>query len=510
MATRAPAPQAPAGTASVLPLTGPFDSMRDFLLALEHRGRLLRVASMDQDLFEPTGFAYRAIEELGYHGAPAFLVERIRRGGEWVDGPLVGNVFPGWLAEALAYGVPAPTGSDRALYNATRDHLARKLGTDGRWPRIPPVVIDAAAAPVRAEVHQGDAVDLTRYAFIQTNPGDAGAYITAGTVFMEDPELGRNVATYRCQVKGPRRIGVNCEVGQHGWNFIQRAKKRGQATMPAAVVIGADPITFSIGTSKITGLGEDELEVAGGLRGRPVELVRCATSGIHVPAHAELVIEGEIPTDQGEEEGPYGEVYGYMGLKKPWNFYMDIKAITHRRRPWIINAFAGVTKVTMSMPQAVTNFVQYKKTISNLVDLYRPVETIGVVLLSIDKRMPGDGMVAGQHIAAGDLFSKTIIVVDGDIDLHDKNQIFHALGTRWQPSPASLLIPQTRGFPLDPSAPTRWVTSKMIIDATRQLPAEGGPEKWPQVSRVIIQEKSPGTFELVDRRWAEYWQDFRG
>ncbi len=491
--------------AAGLPATGPYDSLRDFLLALEARGRLLRIPAMDGDCFEPTGFAYRAIEELGYHGAPAFLVERLKLRGEWVDGPLVGNVFPGWLAEALAYGVPDPSGSDRALYDATRDHLARKLGADGRWPRIAPVVVDGASAPVRQVVHHGDEADLLRYPWIQTNPGDAGPYITAGTVFMEDPELGRNVATYRCQVKGPRRIGVNCEVGQHGWNFLQRAKQRGLATLPAAVVIGTDPVTFSIGTSKVTGLGEDELEVAGGLRGRAVELVRCLTSGVHVPAHAELVIEGLIPTDQGEEEGPYGEVYGYMGLKKPWNFFLDVTAITHRQRPWIVNAFAGITKVTMSMPQAVASFVQYRRTIPNLVDLYRPVETVGVVLLSIDKRMPGDGMVAGQQIAATDLFSKTIIVVDRDIDLHDKNQIFHALGTRWQPSPASLLIPQTRGFPLDPSAPTRWVTSKMVIDATRQLPAEGGPEKWPQVSRVILQEKSPATLELVNRRWPEYW-----
>jgi UbiD family decarboxylase len=489
--------------------TGPFDSLRDFLLALERRGRLVRIPAMDQDVFEPTGFIYRAIDELGYHEAPAFLVERLKVRGEWLEGPMVGNVFPGWLAEALAYGVPDPAGSDRALYNLTRDHLARKLGADGRWPKIPPVIVDAAAAPVRQVVHLGDEADLLKYPWIQTNPGDAGAYITAGTVFMEDPELGRNVATYRCQVKGPRKLGINCEVGQHGWNFIQRAKKRGVTRLPAAVVVGVDPITFSIGTSKITGLGEDELEVAGGLRGRPVELIRCLTNGVQVPGQAEFVIEGEIPTDQGEEEGPYGEVYGYMGLKKPWNFFMDVTAITHRHKPWVINAFAGITKVTMSMPQAVANFVQYKKTIANLVDLYRPVETIGVVLVSIDKRMPGDGMVAGQHIAAGDLFSKTIIVVDRDIDLHDKNQIFHALGTRWQPSPGSLLIPQTRGFPLDPSAPTRWVTSKMIIDATRQLPAEGGPEKWPQVSRTIIQEQSPATFELVDRRWPEYWRDFR-
>lgn len=491
------------------PHTGPFNSFRDYIAALESHGRLLRIGEMDQDRFEATGFAYRLIEEKGFHSAPAFLIDRIRIGGRWLEGPVLGNVFPGWVSEALAFGAPGVTADERAMYRATRDHLSTKLGADGSWTAIPPVTIGRGQAPVKELVATGNDVDLLKFPWIHTNPGDAGPYITAGTVFMEDPELGRNVATYRCQVKGPRRIGVNCEIGQHGWNFIQRAKQRGASMMPTAVVIGADPITFSIGTAKLTGLGEDELEVAGGLMGRPVELVKCETSDVLVPAHAEIVIEGEIPTGEGEEEGPYGEVYGYMGLRKPWNFFMNVRAITHRRTPWVINAFAGITKLTMSMPQAVANYVRYKKIIPNLVDLYRPVETVGVVLVSIDKKMAGDGMIAGQHLAAGEMFSKAIIVVDKDIDLHDKGQIFHALGTRWQPNPGSLLIPQTRGFPLDPSAPTRWVTSKMIIDATRQLPAEGGPERWPAVSRVIIEEQSPETFELVDRRWAEYWKNSR-
>jgi UbiD family decarboxylase len=489
-------------------MTGPFVSFRDYVAALEAHGRLVRIAEMDQDRFEATGFAYRMVEELGFETAPAFRIERIRSGGRWFDIPVLGNVFPGWISEALAFGVPEVTDDERAMYSAARSHLGTRLGADGRWARVAPVSVSRERAPVKEIVLAGADADLGRFPWLQTNPGDAGAYITAGTVFMEDPELGRNVATYRCQVKGPRRVGVNCEIGQHGWNFIQRAKKRGEAFVPAAVVIGADPITFAIGTSKLTSLGEDELEVAGGIMGRPVELVRAESSALGVPAHAEIVIEGEIPTGEGEEEGPYGEVYGYMGLKKPWNFFMNVRAITHRRAPWVVNAFAGVTKLTMSMPQAVANFAHYRRIVPNLVDLYRPVETVGVVLASIDKRMPGDGMLAGQHLAAGDLFSKAIIVVDKDIDLHDKGQIFHALGTRWQPDPASLLIPQTRGFPLDPSAPTRWVTSKMVIDATRQLPAEGGPESWPAVSKVLIEERSPGTFELVAERWAEYWADW--
>jgi 4-hydroxy-3-polyprenylbenzoate decarboxylase len=498
-----------ASSATAIPLTGPFDSIREYVSALEARGHLLRVREMDQDRFEATGFAYRMIDEHGYDNAPAFLIERIKVDGEWLDGPLLGNIFAGWLSEALAYGVPNPGTNQREAYRATFKHLSRLVDTSGKWPTIPPVEIAAAGAPCKQAIQRGDGIDILRFPWIQTNPGDAGRYITAGSVFIEDPELGRNVGTYRCQVKGRDKIGVNTEIGQHAWSFLMRVKKRGQSSVPAAVVIGADPIIFALGTSKLTGLGEDELELAGGLRQRPVELVKCETSDIRVPAHAEIVLEGEISVTEMEEEGPYGEVYGYMGLKKPSNFFMRLKAVTHRRHPWVINSFAGITKLTMGLPQAVSNNLNYRRVMPNLVEFYRPMETTGVAIASIRKRLPGEGMTAGQHIAAADLFAKVIIVVDEDIDVHDKTQIFHALGTRWQPDPATLLIPQTRGMPLDPSAPTRWLTSKIIIDATRQLPSEGGPEQWPQVSKVLLEQQSPATFELVDSRWQEYWKDWR-
>jgi 4-hydroxy-3-polyprenylbenzoate decarboxylase len=486
--------------------TGPFESLRDYVAALEARGRLLRIPEMDADQFEPTGFAYRLIEEKGFHKAPAFLIERLKINGVWVDGPVLGNAFPGWDGEALAFGAE-PWTDDQV--EARRNGIALLkdlLDDERRWPSIEPVEIERSAAPCKAQVMRGEAVDLHKFAWLQTNPGDAGPYITAGSVFMEDPELGRNVGTYRCQVKSAKRIGVNSEVGQHAWKFLNRAKEAGRTHVSAAVVLGVDPITFAVGTSKMTQLGEDELNIAGGLRRKPVELVACETSSVLVPAHAEIVIEGEIPTAEMEPEGPYGEVYGYMGLPKPENFFMDVKCITYRERPMILNSFAGITKLTLSLPQNVTNFMNYRERIPGLCDIYRPTETTGVTLLSIRKERAGDGMTAGQIVAEGDLFAKAIIVVDEDTDIHNFTQVFHALGTRWQPHPASELIPVTKGFPLDPSQPKRWTTSKMIIDATRQLPEEGGPEHWPLVSRVILEEQSPATFDLVDKRWQEYWQ----
>ena len=485
--------------------TGPFDSVRDYIAAIEARGSLLRIPDMDQDRYEATAFAYRLVEERGFDEAPPFLIEKLTHRGRQYDLPVLGNLFGGWDNEALAFGVDPDSAEQQGLYRAAFDRLATLYREHDGWPRIEPVEIDAANAPCRQVVVTGDDVDLFEYPWVQTNPGDAGAYITAGTTFVEDPKLGRNVATYRCQVKSKNRLGFNTETGQNAWSFIQAYRRRGEKQMPVAIVIGADPITFSIGTSKLAALGEDELDIAGGLRGKPVELVKCETSDLRVPAHAELVIEGTVATEETEEEGPYGEVYGYIGLKKPKNFFVNVTAITHRRQPWIVNCFAGITKLTMSMPQIVANNVNYKKVIPNLVEFYRPIETIGVAILSIDKRFVGEGMQAAQHIAANDLFAKLVIVVDKDINVRNKAQVYQALGTRWQPSPASLLIPQTRGFPLDPSAPTRWLTSKMIIDATRQLPEEGGPQQWPDVSREIVVKQHPEAFELVARRWASYF-----
>ncbi len=100
-------------------------------------------------------------------------------------------------------------------------------------------------------------------------------------------------------------------------------------------------------------------------------------------------------------------------------------------------------------------------------------------------------------------------VVDKDIDTTDMTQVLHAMASRWQPHPASLIIPQTWSIPLDPSSPSLFITSKIIIDATKQLPAEGGPRKWQPVSRVLLEEKAPESFKLVEERWSGYWKKWK-
>ncbi len=497
-----PASETPAASS-----VGPYDSLREFVHALEARGKLLRIPEMDQDRFEATAFAYRLIERMGYDKAPAFLIEKIKIDGQWMDGPILGNLYGAWDDEGLPFGVE-PLGDDPpTLFQAVLAHMETRMDDSGAWKTIPPIEVeDAASAPCKEVILTGNDIDVEQFPWLRVNPADAGRYINMGNVILQDAELGNNVGTYRCQVKGKTKIGMNPEPGQHGWRLLMGMKRRGDTSAPCAVALGADPVIFSASSTKMAGFQEDEMALAGGLRGKPIELVRCETNDILVPAHAEMIIEGSIPLDEREDEGPYGEMYGYLGPEKPDNFFINITAITHRRNPWFVNSFTGITADMPKGPQTAGEFKRYKRLIPNLVAIYSLRGASGVVALSIDKRFPGEGMAAGQSVVANTALNKVVIVVDKDIDILDPLALLHAIGARWQPATASLMIPQTQMMMPDPSRPTTGLSSKFVIDATRQLPAEGGPNTWPAVSKVLLEQGCPEAFELVDGKWAEYWR----
>jgi 4-hydroxy-3-polyprenylbenzoate decarboxylase len=489
-------------------LTGPYDSMRDYVEALEATGRLLRINEMDQDRYEATGFAYRLVDKYGFNGAPAFLVEKMKIDGEWMNGPVLANIFGPWDTEAMGYGVENVTEDKREMYRAAVDKLISLADDHGNWNGIKPVMFDGFEAPCKEIRITGQDIDVLKYPWEKCNPADGGRFINSGCVVMEDAELGRNVGTYRCQVKSATRIGMNPEVGQHGWIFLMAAKERGERSVKAAVVLGADPITWAMSCSKVSHIGEDEYDMAGAFMGKPLELVKCETSDVLVPANAEMVIEGEIPLDKTEEEGPHAEMYGYLGQKRDANFYMDVQAITHRRDPWFVNNHTGVLRGFHTAAMDAWAYLAYKRSIRNLVAIHGLGEAPGITVASIKKQFAGDGLATGQQISATNIMAKVIIVVDHDVDVLNTQQVLHAVGSRWQPDPATLIIPHARGTFLEPSATSPRVISKVIIDATKQLPSEGGPKSWPAVSRELLEEACPEVFELVDKKWPEYWKSF--
>ena len=488
---------------------GPFRSMRHYMQALEARGRVLRVAKVDQDAYEATGFMYRLIDRIGWGEAPAVIFERVKMNGAWMDSPVIGNQYGRWEYEPLAFGAENVEGDQRDQYRATLAHLEKLAGKDGQWQAVEPVEVANDQAPCKEVVLFGDAIDILKYPFLKTNPADAGGYINTGNVVLEDPKLGRNVGTYRCQIKGARKLGINPERNQHGWTFLMDMKERGEPFAKAAVVLGADPIVFAMSSSKTARLGQDELQIAGGFLGKAVEVVKCETSSLRVPANVEMVIEGEIPFDF-EPEGPFGEMYGYIGERKPENFYMNVTAVTHRRNPIFANNFTGIQRGFLTSPLEVTANLSYRKQFSSLVGIHFPLQTPGFCFIGIRKGTPGEAISIGREITTTLKIAKITIVVDHDVDIHNVSEVMHAVGSRWQPHDATEIVEKAGGMGGDPSATTRGSGSRIVIDATRQWPEEGGPAEYARMNRECLVDQLPDIFSSVDGKFGDLIKGWKG
>ena len=483
----------------------PFDTMRDYIAALEANGLLLRFPEVDQDAFQATGLVFRANDLYSFFGVPALRFERVKIGGKWVQGPLFGLLQANLHTDAILFGQPVVPENGPASYRNAKAYLVDVLKkNNGSYPEIQPVTIPRERALCKQVVLKGDDVDLTKFAFVQTNPSDAGRYINATSVFTTDPVMGNNFGTYRCQLKGPRLLGLNPEPNQTGWKMLMAAKKRGESVAKVSIVLGQDPVVWFISCTRVAPRFGDkpvnELAVAGGFRGKPVELVKCETNDHLVPAHAEMVIEGEVPLqEQGMPEGPFGEMFGYLGPYKQENFFLKVTAVTHRKDPWVVNMYTGMQRGMVTSPQdALTDFF-LRRAMPNVVESYQPQDVMGVFIVSIDKNAPGQGLKAGRAVADRNPIAKVVIVVDKDIDVMDRTQIMFALGSRWQPSPASEILPDLQGLVTDPSQPKQGRTSKIVIDATIQWPEEGGREKFPPTNRALLQKGAPNVFVEVDR-----------
>ncbi len=505
--TTAAAAAAPATRAAAIAQApkAPFDSIRDYVAALDAHGLLLRLPQIDQDAFQATGLVFRATDRYSMFGVPALYFDTVKIGGKWVKGPMVALLQGNLHTDAIVFGVPVVPDDPKVSYRNAKtflDGLLKK--NNGLYPEIKPVEISRERALCKQVVLRGDDIDLTRFAFIQTNPTDAGRYVNTGSVFMSDPELGGNYGTYRCQLKGPRLLGLNPEPNQTGWKMLMAAKKRGEKTAKVSIVLGQDPIVWMISGTRVaprfSGKPVDELAVAGGFRGKAVEVVRSETNDLLVPAYAEMVIEGEVPLQEpGLPEGPFGEMFGYMGPSKEENFFLNVTAVTHRRDPWIMNAFTGMQRGMVTSPQDALYDNFLRRAIPNLVEIYQPQDVMGVAILSIDKTGPGQGLKAGRVVAERNPIAKVVIVVDKDIDVMDRTQVVFALGSRWQPAPASEIIPDLMGIITDPSQPKQGRTSKIVIDATIQRPEEGGRSDFPATNRALLEKGAPNVFTEVDR-----------
>ena len=395
--------------------TGPYDSLRDYLTAIEAHGKLIKIDEIDQDAYELTGFMYKLIDKYGWLDAPAVLVEKVKVSGEWMEGPILINQYGMGGHEALVVGVPLDE-IDPEDHILNYKKSLQKMMSEMPIEPMKTKEVKASDAPSKEVVLKDDEIDILSFPFIQTNPADNGRFINTGNLITIDPDGGRNVGTYRMQIKGPRKIGISPERNQDGWKALMALKEKGEAHANVAVVLGPDPIVFAMSSSKTARSGQDELEIAGGFKGKPVEVVKCENSDIMVPANVEMIIEGEIPLDDFEEEGPFGEMYGYMGLPHESTFYMNIKTVTHRKNPIVVNQFTGVTRGFVTSPGEAASVKGFQKFMPELRGFHIPIDHVGFLFISIEKTKPHQALEIAEKFNFLPI-GKIVVVVDEDVNI---------------------------------------------------------------------------------------------
>jgi len=290
--------------------------------------------------------------------------------------------------------------------------------------------------------------------------------------------------------------------------MVNSARERGEKEMPVCLVLGQDPMTWMVSSSRVASrVGKstplDELAIAGGFAGRPIDVVRSEDQHFLVPAEAEMIIEGTVDLYNLEEEGPYHEMYGYLGRKKERNYVMQVNTVTHREAPWFVNSFTGIVNEYISAPQRAEIIYTLRQSFPQVVDYHAPGDSHGLVYISIKKDAPFQALQVGRPSATHNPLARAVIVVDDDVDVLDSAAVRFALGSRWQPASATEIIDSCRAFPLDPASPDQLHSSAAVIDATRQWPEEGGPQTYQKLNRTVFEEGAPGALSTILDKWPD-------
>jgi 2,5-furandicarboxylate decarboxylase 1 len=313
-------------------------------------------------------------------------------------------------------------------------------------------------------VLEGAALDLRALPQIIHHAGDAGAYLTAAISFAKDPSSETwNCAYNRLMIQGRDTTSIHLTAGKHLWEFQRIAEARGQA-LPVAFAIGVHP-AIALGALALGSIDEDERAVMGALLREPLELVRCRTSDVLVPAHAELVIEAQILPGERTSEGPFGEFTGYSLGARPREV-VKVQAITHRGGALFQDiSVAHLDHLLLStIPMEANLYRAVRAMVPSLKAVRVPAPFTCYV--SIEQRLPGQAKNALLAVLGADLYVKRVVVVDHDVDVFDDRQMTWAIATRCQPDRDVTIVSHARGSDLDPSTKQDGLTAKWGVDAT--------------------------------------------
>lgn len=474
-----------------------YKDLQEFVNILEQKGQLKRIKAQVDSELEITEIVDRVVKS----GGPALLFENVK-GSEF---PLLINTFGTYERMKLALEVESLDDIAREIEElidvSNYVGLFNKLRSATRLARLAKIFPrKVKQAPCQEVVEEPD---LSKLPILKCWPGDGGKFITLPLVITRDPETGtQNMGMYRLQVFDEKTTGMHWHLHKDGREIYEKYKRRGQK-MPVAVVLGCDPATIYASTAPLP-KEIDEMVFAGFLRKAPLELVKCKTCDIYVPANAEFVLEGYVDIDELREEGPFGDHTGYYSLKDYYPVF-HITCITRKRNPIYPATVVGKPPMEDCFLGKATEriFLPFLRMLCpEIVDINFPLEGVfhNCVIVSIKKRFPGHAKKV-MHALWGIgqmMYTKIIVVVDENVDPKDLSTVAWKVFNNVDPK-RDVVIVEGPLDALDHASPLKHYGSKMGIDATKKWKEEGHEREWPDEIAM-----DPKIKELVDRRWKEY------
>ncbi len=488
-----------------------YKNLREFIRLLEKGDQLVRITVPVDPYLEITEITDR-ISKAPLEKNKALLFENVIGS----DMPVLINMFGHPQRMAWALGVREleelnekmarlmdprlPKGLGPALGRA-KDMLGA-LKSAGLKPKI------VKNAPVQEVIKTGEAATLAGLPILTCWPEDGGPYITLPTVITRDPVTGvRNVGMYRLQVYDERTLGMHWQLHKGGAEHEREARELGQEKIPVAISLGGDPAVVWSGSAPLPP-NVDEFLLAGWLRGKPVELVKCVSQPLEVPANAEIVIEGWVDPNERRLEGPFGDHTGYYTPPDPYPV-LHITAVTHRRDAIYPTTVVGLPPMEDYWMGKATErlFLPLMKLFQGeIVDWNMPPAGVfhNLIFVSIKKRYPGHArkVINGLWGMGLMALTKAIVIFDEDVNVQNEQEAwFHMLGNvDWM---RDVVIQDGPVDALDHASYRFAFGGKIGIDATRKWPEEGYSREWPTLVSMSEEIK-----ERVSRRWEMYGLDF--
>ena len=479
-----------------------YKDLREFIEDLEKRGLLKRIRTEVDCELEITEITDR-VSKMEGRGNVALLFEHVKG----YDMPVLMNAFGSYERMAMALGVEKLddiADEIREILKLPYISLQNKLSVVSLIPmakkaiNFPKYVKNAPCQEVVMEEP-----DLDKIPILKCWPQDGGPFVTLPLVFTKNPATGkRNVGMYRLQKYDRQTTGMHWHIHKNGAENFRDMKAGGGDRIEAAVAIGTDPVLTYAATAPLP-RDIDEMVFAGFLRHKSVELVKCKTVDLEVPAYAEIILEGYVSADELRREGPFGDHTGYYSLADDYPVF-HVTCITHRRNPIYFATVVGKPPMEDCYLAKATERIflpLLQQMLPEIVDINMPLEGVfhDCVIVSIKKSFPMQARkVMHAFWGMGQMMNvKMIIVVDAHVDVQDLSEVWWRVYNNID-AKHDLEIVEGPLDVLDHSSPMAKWGAKLGIDATKTWPEEGHAREWPDEIRMTEEIR-----RRVDEKWKE-------